>query len=388
MPNQARILVIDDEEGIRRGCQRALEPQGYAVAAAATFQEGLAQIRAAAFDLVLLDVMLPGGRGIDLLAAIHEKDPDTVCVIVTGYATVELAVEAIKRGAYDFIAKPFAADTLLLTVNQGLERRRLSQETKRLQAIEQTAADLARTQAELERLNEFKSAFTLTVAHELRSPVSSAQSLLRTLARGLAGELNDRQRGVLARIETRLDELTELIDDLLALAAAKNLTPDQPLQPVLVQPALRRLLERFAPVAEGKQIALTCQAPDRLPPVRATEDGLDRVLSNLLGNAIKYTPAGGRVRVEVVDRREKVEIAVSDTGIGISEDARQHIWDEFFRARNAREAGITGTGLGLSIVKQLVDYFGGQVEVSSAPGQGTTFSLTLTSISHPSQTKR
>ncbi|MGD8857659.1 MAG: response regulator, partial [Chloroflexota bacterium] len=127
-----RILVIDDELGIRQGCRRVLAPQGFQVETAASLQEGLAQLRSAQFDLVLLDVMMPDGRGFDLLGPIHEQDPDTIAIIITGYATVELAVEAIKAGAYDFIAKPFTPDVLLHAVNQGLERRRLSLSARRL----------------------------------------------------------------------------------------------------------------------------------------------------------------------------------------------------------------------------------------------------------------
>jgi signal transduction histidine kinase len=380
METKGCILVIDDEQGIQRGCRRALEPQGFSVDVAATFQEGLRKIREGTFDLVLLDVMLPDGKGIDLLAPIREKDPDLVCVIVTGYATVELATEAIKRGAYDFISKPFNADVLLMTVEQGLERRRLSQETKRLQAIEREAAELARAKAEMERQDQFKTTFMLTVTHELRSPVTSAQSLLRTLIRGLAGGLNDQQRGILTRIETRLDELAELVDDLLVLAAAKTCAPDQPLQPVTVQPILQRVLDRIAAEAENKGIAMMCRLPDQSVVVWATIDGLDRVLGNLIDNAIKYTPTGGSVRIEVIEKRDQVEITVSDTGIGIPEDALPHVWDEFFRARNVREAGITGTGLGLTIVQQLVNRFGGQIEVHSVVGKGATFTLALRPI--------
>ena len=132
MTTPGKILVIDDELGIRQGCRRVLGPQGFIVETAATLQEGVQKVQAGDFDLVLLDVMLPDGRGINLLATIRERDPDTVPVIITGYATVEMAVNAIKQGAYDFISKPFTSDLLLMTVNQGLEKRRLSRETRRL----------------------------------------------------------------------------------------------------------------------------------------------------------------------------------------------------------------------------------------------------------------
>jgi signal transduction histidine kinase len=372
-----RILVIDDELGIREGCQRALRPQGFLVEKAATVQEGLHKLEGDDFDLVLLDVMLPDGRGIDLLEPIHARDPDTVCVIITGYATVELAVEAIKQGAYDFISKPFTSDLLLMTVNQGLEKRRLSQEAKRLEEVERVAAELARSKEEMERLDQRKSEFMVMVAHELRSPIGGAQSLLRTLVRGLAGELNEKQKEILGRVEVRLDGLMELVNDLLSLAASKTLEADKPLESVSLLPLLRSMTDRFSVEAGSKQISLSLRVPETNLSVRATEDGLERALTNLIGNAIKYTPSGGHVEIKVTDYPEIAQIAVADTGIGIPQADLPQLFEEFFRAKNARRSGITGTGLGLSIVKQLVERFGGKIEVQSVEGQGTTFTVAL-----------
>ncbi|GAB4541875.1 MAG: HAMP domain-containing sensor histidine kinase [Anaerolineae bacterium] len=377
MENAGNILVIDDEPGIRRACQRALEPRGFTVETAATIREGLGKIQTGNFDLVLLDVMMPDGRGIDLLSPIQEQDPDLIVIIITGYATVELAVKAIKQGAYDFISKPFTSDLLLMTVNQGLEKRRLSLEARRLQAIEQEAARLAHAKEEMERLDRFKSAFMLMVAHELRAPVGGAQSLLRTLLRGLAGGLNDQQRDILRRIEMRLSALMELINDLLALAAAKTVEPDQPLDRVLLETVIQEVVDRLSTEAQDKHLTLTLKTSQKGLAVRATEDGLDSVFTNLVANAIKYTPSGGSVQVRVDKEQDRVKITISDTGIGIPKEAMPRIWDEFFRAPNARRSGIAGTGLGLSIVRQHVVRFGGVIEVSSTPGEGTTFTLTL-----------
>ena len=146
--SKENILVIDDEAGIRQGCIRVLKPEGFNVVQASSIEDGLRKIQENDFDLVLLDVMLPDGRGIDLLAPIQEKDPDLVCIIITGFATIELAVEAIKAGAYNFISKPFTADVLLMSVNQGLDRRRLALETRRLQTIEQEAENLVRAKVQ------------------------------------------------------------------------------------------------------------------------------------------------------------------------------------------------------------------------------------------------
>ena len=124
--NTPEILVIDDEIGICQAVQRVLQPSGYLVDASTSGTECLGLVRQGNYDLILLDVMMPGVNGIDLLTSIHEHDPEIVCIIITGYATVELAVQAIKHGAYDFLTKPFSVDDLLLAVSQGLERCRLS----------------------------------------------------------------------------------------------------------------------------------------------------------------------------------------------------------------------------------------------------------------------
>ena len=377
MTSKGSILVIDDELGIREGCRRVLEPQGFQVETAITLQEGLDRIQAGEYDLVLLDVMMPDGRGLDLLEPIRKKDPDTVAVIITGYATVELAVQAIKAGAYDFISKPFSPDLLLITVDQGLERRRLSLEAKRLQAIEQEAAELTRAKKEAERLSEFKTTFAFKVAHELRAPVAGTISLIRPLMRGLAGELNEQQQDILARVDNRLDILMELVDDLLTLAATKTVISEEALVQVPLQPVIQKVVDRLSVEAEAKKISLTVEGPSTKLTVKATEKGLDTIFSNLLSNAIKYTPEAGCIQVLIGKRTDQVLISVSDTGIGIPTEDLPRIGDEFFRAKNARRSDVTGTGLGLSIVKELLDNYGGSIDINSVEGKGTTINLLL-----------
>ena len=257
----AKILIIDDEMGIRQGCYRVLNPQGYVVETAENFQAGLHKIQEGTFDLILLDVMLPDGRGIDLLEPIRRRDPDTVPIIITGYATVELAVDTIKKGAYNFISKPFTADMLLMTVNQGLEKRRLSLEAKRLQVIENEKAELTRAKDEAEKLNEFKSSFLQTAAHELRSPVGGAQSLVRTLLHGFAGELKPQQAELLSRVEARLDFMLVMINDILTLASSKAIETDQPLEAVQVDRILQRVIEIYTEEAKIQQVVIKYALP-------------------------------------------------------------------------------------------------------------------------------
>lgn len=374
MEAKGNILVIDDELGIREGCRRALEPQGFTVETAATLREGLRRIQEGDFDLVLLDVMMPDGQGIDLMGPIQEKDPDLVSVIITGYATVELAVEAIKRGAYDFISKPFTTDLLLMTVKQGLERRRLSLEAKRLQAIEREAAELARAKEEMERLDRFKTAFTLTVAHELRAPVTALQSFLLAMLKGYVPP--DQQRDILQRAIERSQELLDLVDDLLNLAAAKQEVVPPKRKTLSLADSLEKVVPLLRAQAEEKRVVFAVDVRQR-PQVEANPGQMGQLWTNLISNAIKYTPAGGEVRITLDDEGEWAVGTVEDTGIGIAAEDQAKIFEEFYRTPQAKEIEPRGTGLGLPLVKRIVEGHGGTIEVESALGQGSRFTFRL-----------
>lgn len=229
----------------------------------------------------------------------------------------------------------------------------------------------------LQKSEEARAQFVRTVTHELRAPVGGAQSLLRVMLRGLAGSLTEQQQDILSRLEVRLDSLMRLINDLLDLATAKTAILKEPLAEMPLQPVIQRVVDLLAHEAGEKSVTLTLEIPPEPLIVSATEEGLARIFSNLIGNAVKYTPAGGQVRVQAAKVNSGVEIKVADTGIGIPADELPRLWQEFFRARNAKQSGIAGTGLGLSIVKRLVEQFGGTISAESVEGKGTTFTIIL-----------
>jgi signal transduction histidine kinase len=236
----------------------------------------------------------------------------------------------------------------------------------------------------LQREEQLRAQFVRTVTHELRAPVGGAQSLLRVLLKTAEASLTATQRDILARVEVRLDSLQTLINDLLALAASKTSEFQQAPAPIPLLPLVKRIFDQVALEATDKQIAMTLEAPEADARVRGTEDGLSNIFGNLMGNAVKYTPAGGKVTVHIALTGGQVVTSVSDTGIGIPEKDLPQLWQEFFRASNARASKIVGTGLGLSIVKRLVETFGGHIQVHSVEGQGTTFTVTLPQVEAPS----
>ena len=246
-----------------------------------------------------------------------------------------------------------------------------------------TAIENTRICEQLEHADETRTNFVRMLTHELRAPVGGAQTLLRTLLRGLAGELNEKQTDILGRLERRLDALMALINDLLSLSASRTVDLEAPQEQILLKPIVEAIVDRFSSEAETKQINLTYFAVPDVLSVQATEDGLDRIFSNLISNAIKYTPEGGKVEVTVGEQLGKAVVTVSDTGIGIPLHELSDLWVDFFRASNARRSGIPGTGLGLSIVKQLVKHFSGTVEVRSTEGKGTIFKVMLPLVRMP-----
>lgn len=231
----------------------------------------------------------------------------------------------------------------------------------------------------LGHLDELKSKFVLMVTHELRSPVSVVRSLLRTILGGYAGTLDGQQTEIISRALQRADYLQTLIDDLLDLAAGKSEISERERQPVNLAEAAERVIKRFEVPAHEKDVKLELQCEEGESPivVSATNEDMDRILNNLVSNAVKYTPAGGTVSVTLRRAGGYAHLKVIDTGIGIPEDSQLHLFEEFFRAPNAKAQVKEGTGLGLAITKDLVTRYGGRIGVESKAGAGTTFAVIL-----------
>ncbi len=242
--------------------------------------------------------------------------------------------------------------------------------------VDLAAAFLAAEQQadELVRFEASQAEFIHVTTHELRSPIAVSQTLVRNVVKGYAGALTEKQQYVFGRISAQLDHLENLVNDLLDLAASRSRAARES-GPVALNGSVGRAALIFQPRAEEKGVALSYHACRDEIVVMATEDGLDRILVNLVGNAVKYTPAGGQVTVGLCQTGAEVFVTVADTGIGIPPEALSHLFDEFYRAPNARAANIVGTGLGLAIVKQLTELYHGTISVESVVGAGTTITV-------------
>ncbi|MCX7708040.1 MAG: 4Fe-4S dicluster domain-containing protein [Anaerolineae bacterium] len=375
MTTRGTVLVIDDELGIREGCKRALTSQGFTVDVARDGLEGLEKIKADGYDVILLDIMMPGIGGIELLSLIREHDPHAVCIIITGYGTVQLAVNAIKRGAYDFLTKPFTVDDLLLAVTHGLEHRRLLLEEQRLKELEAQTQQLIYEKRKMEEVEKAKAAFIRLVTHELQAPIAAIQGYLQLILDGYVEP--EKQRELLEKAATRAQEQMALIADLLTLSKLRDARQREQATEVRLDELLRQVLEPFQAQAAEKGVLLRTDIEGNIPPVHGIPGEFKSLWTNLVSNAIKYTPSGGAIAISLRTDDGKIVGRVSDTGIGIPPEARDRLFTEFFRADNAKALALRGTGLGLVIVKQAVENAGGQIWVESELGRGTTFTFTI-----------
>ena len=494
MASGARILVVDDEQIMRDGCTRILSKEDWEVVTAENGEVGLVAIKEGdGFDVVLLDLMMPGISGMEVLEAARQVDPNLLVIVITGYATVESAVEAMKKGAYDFIPKPFTPDQLRIIVNRALEKRSLQREMEVLKSErEKSLRDIATEKSRiatiincmgdgvlvcdrdscvvltnpaagrmlgiqessvignplsecgidgaltetimeslrsadpvfptvsqeicpsgstpaflrahtapvkndlgetlgavtvlqditgLKELDRMKSDFVAMVSHELRSPVASIQQQLSVMLEGLSGDLTERQLRMIKRAKERARGLLELINDLLDISKIEAGMVVQYKEPLRVEELLQKVHELMLPEAEAKRLKLNLQVEPPPQLVKGDRNNLEGVFTNLVNNAIKYTPEGGEITIRVTGEGENVKVEVSDTGIGISKGDLPRIFDRFYRVKSERTRQIVGTGLGLSIVKHIVEAHLGKISVESDEGAGSTFTVVLPAVS-------
>ncbi|MBW1902009.1 MAG: response regulator [Deltaproteobacteria bacterium] len=468
-----KVLVIDDEKRIRNGCQKTLKLEGFEVATIESGTLGLEIIEKEHFDIILLDLMMPGLSGMEVLARVKALHPETIVIVISGYATLEHAIEAMKKGAFDFIAKPFSPEELRSVVSKAIQFIRTLEDivtensrmrvlinqlsggvmatdaqknvalanpaflrmmnyrgkaigrpvteivqNKKLnqmidQALSMPQADFAELTAELDlegnggkeetvlgarcapfrdrlgrnlgtltvlhditaqkKIDQLKSDFVSMVAHEIRSPMSTVLAQLKVVLDGLAGEVTQKQQEILGRSSEKIKNLAHLSSELLDLARIESGLITQEKERLNILDLIADQVSFYQALAHEKNMSLNLDQPTALPPVIGNRYNMEEVFSNLISNAIKYTPDGGSITVSAAAEEKYLCISVRDTGYGIDEEDLDQIFDRFYRVKNDITRTITGTGLGLAIVKSIVKAHNGMVRVESKPDHGSTF---------------
>ncbi|HPF36117.1 MAG TPA: ATP-binding protein [Candidatus Krumholzibacteria bacterium] len=365
------VLAADDEPGIRTGIARALRDLRVTAGAegaewslrveeAADGAATLERLERGGVDVLLLDHGMPLATGMDVLAALHGRDDAPLTVMVTAYGTLEMAVQATKEGAHDFLAKPFTPAELRATVAKAVRHLAAAREARRL------AAEKRRVRFE----------FLSVLAHELKAPLGAVEGYLRLLQDGVLADDPEGAARAVERSLARLGGMRKLIFDLLDLTRIESGQKARELQDVDLAVLAAEALDTVRPAADARGLRLDLGIEGDV--ILRADPGEQRiVLNNLLTNAVKYNRDGGEVRVRLEGGADAVRLRVADTGIGMNEEEVGRLFGEFVRIRNERTRGIEGSGLGLSIVRRLARLHGGDVAVASRPDAGSEFTVTL-----------
>lgn len=359
MEAKSKILIIDDEEVVLDSCAHILKGSSYQLTTASDGTHGLEQVREFQPDLVFVDLKMPGISGFEVLEKIHEIDATIVTVVITGFATVSSAVDAMKKGAYDFLPKPFTPDEFRMIVRRGIERRRLV-----LEAI------ALRREKEL-----LREQFASIVSHELKAPLGAVQQNLFALDFELEDKLTEEQKSKMEHIKIRIDELLRLINSWLRVISVDVNKLKESFVRVSITGPISSALESVASLAARKNIEIVSSIDDKLPPIYGDSLSLSEVFVNIIGNSIKYSPDGTKVTLKADVQGAHLDISIKDTGIGINEEDLPHIFDGFYRGKSGQ--AMTGHGIGLAVARQIVDAHNGSIGVQSELGKGTTFIVSL-----------
>ncbi len=375
-----RILIVDDEPDIAAILKLHLEDAGYVTAWAGNGEAALEMLTGGNFSLALLDIKMPGISGVEALNRIREAGLDTAVIMMTAHGSESLAVQCMTSGASDYFSKPFSLDDMMQRVDRALANRR--------------------TQLGNRRLEQEKEDFFFMLSHDLKNPITAVIGSIDIMREGRLGPVNSEQEEYLQSAIDSCNEVVAMIDNLLDVKrfeAGRMPVVIRPNRPAEIAAAA---VQRFVKAAEHDGIALTLEADADTTEVAVDRNLMNRVLANLLVNAIKFTPSGGEIRVSCrcirnsgahriripvyvmppagfANRNCFVRISVKDTGNGIPHDDLDHIFDRYAQSRNGAGRERGGAGLGLAFCKMAIESFNGIIWAESEEGVGSEFIILL-----------
>jgi signal transduction histidine kinase len=366
-----KILVVDDEPGIRSGVSRILknfrvdypfmdEAFDFTVYEASTGEDGIEIIDRDQPDIILLDNKLPGIQGIEVLEYIKKTQKNIIVVMITSYASLELAVKATSDGAYDFIPKPFTPLELKSSIENITKRVFLKKMTTKLH----------------DTGKQIRFTFLSVLSHELKAPLTSIEGYLKMIRERQMGSKIEDYDVMIDRSLERIKGMRTLILDLLDLTRVESGKAKRNITDVDLRMVALTAIDTMRPYAIQRDVRLILNGNGQAI-IQGDVEEIEIIFNNLISNAIKYNKDGGSVECTIKRNEECVEIIVADTGIGMAPADVTKIFGDFVRIKNEKTKNITGTGLGLAIVKKLVDNYNGKIEVESVPDSGSTFKVRL-----------
>lgn len=374
MASKGRILFIDDEAQLCKNVEILLEQDGYDVDVAESGSAGLEHICRTSYDLIITDLKMPDVGGMEIVRYVRQFLPETIVIVITGYASLESAVAAMREGAYDYVTKPLDIEVLKMSVERAFEKARLKNELKNYyleleERVKARTQELKEAQDRLVRSEKLAAIGKLStiVAHEIKNPLASIGGFARILQKKANNETKVRE--IAAIIQQEVVRLERILENLLSLTWERHLEfkPHNPNK--LIKATLKVLSSKI----EENRVVVNLSLDETIPKLWLDADKIKQVLLNIYNNAIHAMPSGGALTVRSRRQNEEVLIEIADTGHGIPEEHLEKVFTPFFSTKTH------GTGMGLAICSKLIEDHGGRIEVSSREGVGTTFAIVLPS---------
>lgn len=389
MTEQPAILYIEDNADNQRLVQRILTARGYHVLIAENGPAGLALAREAQLVLILVDLNIPGLDGYETTTRLRSLPhlSQTPIVALTADATPGARERALVAGCDGYLSKPIEARQLSAQIAEFLGGKRelipapvetamlREYNQKLVERLEQKVRELSAANAELQELDRIKTQFLSTLSHELRTPLTSLLGYLELFRRGTLGPLNETQFEAISVMQRNTEILSRHLNNLLYLQEIRSSTLE--LSEVYLPQLLEPLLIEAQHRAVKSGIALEAVIAHDVAPLKLDVRAIELALRNLLDNALKFTRAGGHIRLLLQDEPSRVLLRIEDTGCGIPPEALQKIFLPFYQVDSSLARPYPGNGLGLAIVQHIVHAHGGQITVRSVIGQGSVFTVML-----------
>jgi two-component system sensor histidine kinase/response regulator len=370
----AAILVVDDDERNVRLVESMLKPSGYQILHAYDGQEALRRVESSAPDLLVLDVMMPDLSGFELCAMLRARHATRLLPIlmVTALHALEDKVKGLELGADDFLTKPINRAELLAKVRSLLRVKSLQDE------VEAQRLELEAKNRELLTIERFKESMTQMVVHDLKNPLAGLMGNIQLMQMQRAQMPPGRQEELLQRSLDSGRQMARMIQNILEVAKLEEQKMPLRREAVALADIAAEQAAELMSLSTRDGIRLECDVPADLPPVDADRALLSRILANLLSNAFKHTPSGGRIVVSAHASGEEVTVRVRDDGEGIPSDLLPYIFEKFVAGESEdRRRSSYDSGLGLTFCRLAVECHGGRIGVESRPGEGTTVTFHL-----------
>ena len=376
----ARVLLVDDDRALLDALPTLIGMRipGTIVDVCDSAPQAAQQVRSNDYDAIITDIKMPVMDGLTLLSEVRSVRPDTPVLLLTGHGEHDLTIQALRRGAFDFLVKPIDREYFSAALSRALDMRALRRQVKAQQTeLESRARMLEETverrTEELVRANQAKDEFLGLISHEMRTPLTVLSGGLQVL-RGRTDTLSREDRdGLIQDLVQESERLTRMVEDLLVLARSESYVIRNP-EPISVAPMLRKLATRMEPVTDR---AIHIDVSEGLPLVAGDLTFLERIIENLISNAVKYSQAPASVEIGATARDDgQVAITVSDHGIGVADSEIARIFESFYRSNESSQA-VAGHGVGLAVCKRLVEALSGTIAANHREGGGLEVSFTV-----------